>query len=99
MSEDASLGDISREETIFNAAVHLQDPAQRAIYLDMACANDPQLRARIDNLLGADERETLLVKPLLKQSAKYGAPAPPARSVLAEGDSQALGTHVGRSKL
>ena len=38
---------------IFNAAAELQDPAERAAYLDEACGDDLQLRAEIEELLEA----------------------------------------------
>jgi serine/threonine protein kinase/tetratricopeptide (TPR) repeat protein len=43
-------------ESVFAAAVALADPAERAAYLDQACANNPALRARIDALLRAHDR-------------------------------------------
>src|SRR5262249_14577280 len=45
------------EREIFIAALHKKDPAARADYLGKACADDPELRARIEQLL--DEQEQL----------------------------------------
>jgi serine/threonine protein kinase len=39
------------EETIFLAALDMDDPARRASYLDEACAGNPALRQRIEALL------------------------------------------------
>jgi WD40 repeat protein/serine/threonine protein kinase/tetratricopeptide (TPR) repeat protein len=39
------------ERDIFNAALAIDDPAQRAAYLDRACAGDPRLREHLDGLL------------------------------------------------
>src|SRR5690349_14080772 len=41
------------EETVFNEAV-AKDPADRAAYLDLACAGDPGLRAAVEALLRAN---------------------------------------------
>ncbi len=43
-----------REETIFAAARETTDPAKRAVYLEVACAGDVELRRRIERLLEAD---------------------------------------------
>jgi serine/threonine protein kinase/Flp pilus assembly protein TadD len=40
-----------REETIFIEALDKEDPAERAAFLDQACAGDPALRERIEKLL------------------------------------------------
>jgi len=50
-----------REETVFEAAVQLP-PEQRAEYLDETCADDLELRQRVESLLGALERATGLLK-------------------------------------
>jgi serine/threonine protein kinase/WD40 repeat protein len=41
--------------SIFDAAVELEDAAQRAAYLDAACGPDPQLRAAVEELLRHDD--------------------------------------------
>ena len=41
------------EETIFDAAMELSDPADRAVYLDSACRGDVALRRRVEALLQA----------------------------------------------
>ncbi|MDA1273017.1 MAG: serine/threonine-protein kinase [Verrucomicrobia bacterium] len=43
----------SQEELLFDAARKLTDPAQRKAFLDAACANHPQMRQRIEDLLAA----------------------------------------------
>jgi eukaryotic-like serine/threonine-protein kinase len=40
-----------RERELFEAAVELHDPRERARYLDQACAGDAAIRARVDALL------------------------------------------------
>src|SRR5262249_44203229 len=44
------------ELTIFNEALERDDPAARSAYLDEACAGDPALRARVEELLRSHER-------------------------------------------
>jgi serine/threonine protein kinase/tetratricopeptide (TPR) repeat protein len=42
------------EREIFEAALSIDDPAQRAAYLDRACAGQPGLREHLDGLLSMD---------------------------------------------
>jgi serine/threonine protein kinase len=42
---------ISREKTVFYAALDVADPAQRRQFLDQACASDVELRAAVEELL------------------------------------------------
>ena len=52
------------ERDVFTAARELADPAARAAYLDRACADDPGLRARVEELLRAHDRpDSLLDRP------------------------------------
>src|SRR5947208_12758082 len=44
-----------QEETLFDAARKLTDPAQRKAFLDAACADNAELRGRLVNLLSAAE--------------------------------------------
>src|SRR5688500_17881576 len=44
------------ERSIFLAAVDLDNPQERAAYLERACAGDEPLRAQIEELLAAHER-------------------------------------------
>jgi len=41
------------ERSVFLAALDLNDPAARAVYLDETCAADHGLRRRVDDLLAA----------------------------------------------
>ena len=43
------------ERSIFLAALDRPDPAERAAYLDQACAGDPELRRRVEDLLNAHD--------------------------------------------
>jgi serine/threonine protein kinase len=44
------------ERSIFAAALEITDPSQRSAYLDKVCANDTELRQRIESLLSAQEK-------------------------------------------
>jgi serine/threonine-protein kinase len=44
------------EETIFTAARQKPTPAERAAYLDEACAGDAELRKRVETLLSTTAR-------------------------------------------
>jgi serine/threonine protein kinase/WD40 repeat protein len=46
----------NREIEIFNSALEQPTPAERAAYLDGACRDDAELRARIEALIRADEQ-------------------------------------------
>jgi serine/threonine protein kinase/tetratricopeptide (TPR) repeat protein len=53
------------EETIFETALSKTESAERAAYLDAACAGDPELRRRIESLLRSHERASgLLDRPV-----------------------------------
>src|SRR4051794_7652744 len=45
-----------RPMAIFNEALDLTSPSERAAYLDRACAGDPALRARVEALLAVHDR-------------------------------------------
>ncbi|HVK18264.1 MAG TPA: hypothetical protein VM533_15085 [Fimbriiglobus sp.] len=50
------------DESIFAEAVAIPDPAERAAYLDRACAGNPTLRQEVEQLLAAhDQAGTFLV--------------------------------------
>src|SRR5262245_4363186 len=40
-----------REQSVFIEALEKKDPVERAAFLDLACAADPELRPRIERLL------------------------------------------------
>jgi serine/threonine protein kinase/WD40 repeat protein len=49
--------------SIFDAAVELEDPAQRAAYLNAACGPDQQLRAAVEDLLRHDDAAGSFLSP------------------------------------
>src|SRR6266700_46294 len=96
MNASAPRDRITREETIFHAAVELRDPAKRATYLEMACDGDPDLRARLEKMLAADG-DSFFEKPI---------PAPPladaatlAASVSPVAEPVEMSERIGRYKL
>src|SRR5689334_8910221 len=60
------------EETLFHLARE-KPPAERAAFLDQACAGDPALRRRVEVLLRAhDDPASLLDRPALERAAEGG---------------------------
>src|SRR5262249_20731240 len=54
-SDDPAGGRTMKEESLFAAALELPTTADRQAFLDGACAGDPGLRQRVEQLLAADE--------------------------------------------
>ena len=58
--------DPARVRSVFDSAVGIGDPDERAAYLAAACADDHPLRQRVDALLRAnDGRDSVLDGPLV----------------------------------
>jgi eukaryotic-like serine/threonine-protein kinase len=90
------------DETIFAAALQWETPAQRAAYLDEACAGDPDRRRRVEELLRAsDDAGTFLDRPVGQPKPTGPAPKPLAtiQIVLADDPTEAPGAKIGRYKL
>ena len=51
------------EESIFVAALEKPEPAERAAYLEAACAGDSDFRRRVEALLRAHEQSGDLLDP------------------------------------
>src|SRR2546423_14817021 len=80
--------ELSRVETIFNQAMELPAPQERAAFLDGACGGDADLRQRVEALLAAHEgTQDVLRLPYSDRTLE----AP----VFSEGP----GTTIGRYKL
>src|SRR6266498_54398 len=82
----------NREVTVLNAALELR-PAERAAYLDQACAGDAALRKQVEALLQAHEQaEGFLEAPLkglnLQRTVRVTAPL-----------TEKPGDRIGRYKL
>jgi serine/threonine protein kinase/tetratricopeptide (TPR) repeat protein len=97
MNDPASREDLGREETIFNAAVQLRDVSKRAIYLDLACENDPDLRARIEKLLANDVDDDFfaqaLAKPSLLTSTSPDAVAAAPQTINPQPEAERIGRY------
>src|SRR5262245_52499508 len=80
---------MAREETIFNAAIELRDPAKRRAYLDLACENDAALRARMEKMIAAADDTFFDKTPASPSSAELETPA---EAVPVKTESAPLGT-------
>ncbi len=80
------------EESIFEAARQLPLPEQRAAYLDQACAAQPELRRRVEDLLAANDAAGTF---LTDQPA--ARPQPTVKLTLPVEEEP--GTMIGRYKL
>jgi WD40 repeat protein len=59
------------EEMVFAAALERSTPAERAAFLDEACAGDPALRARVEALLGSHAHGgSFLQTPAVQRAAE-----------------------------
>jgi serine/threonine-protein kinase len=76
------------DEPIFDAALEIADPVDRAAYLDRACAGDPALRAEVESLLAAYTAGAVLEAP-----AALPVPARDTTAYLPPAES--AGTEVG----
>ncbi len=64
------------DESLFAAALDRTTPAQRRAFLDEACAGDVQLRARLEQLLAADEQARGILDRTEDAAAFIGAYRP-----------------------
>jgi serine/threonine protein kinase/WD40 repeat protein len=76
------------EREIFDAALAIAEPAQRSVYLDKACADDPALRAHVSGLLQMHGQLGSFLE----------GPKPTARTV-GEPTSEYPGSLIGQYKL
>jgi RIO-like serine/threonine protein kinase len=66
----------SSEEELFEAALQLHDPVERAAYLDRECAGNPTLRAGGESLLAAHEKAgDFIEQPVGGQETVQSSPA------------------------
>ena len=90
------------EETLFAAALEKGTPAERAVFLDEACAGDEPLRRRVAALLQSHDHARFLGTPAAKwesqdwitrQSTINGLPATIERSAPAESPGTVIGPY------
>jgi hypothetical protein len=63
ISAEKDVGETAMtEETLFHEAL-AKPPAERAAFLDTACAGQPELRAAVEALLAAHEDSRRLARP------------------------------------
>ncbi len=101
-----------QEEILFDAARSLTTPAQRKAFLDQACAGDPDLRARVEELLAAEveadqffaEGSSALRSAAVEQERDLSPPA--ANAPLASGSGnlnlsgeEPVGSRIAQYKL
>ncbi len=93
------MTEMSPAEEVFFAALEKATPAERAAYLDKACADNPALRARVEKLLAAHPR----VGDFLEPPAARGDAGPKsgeAKSTVSYAPTAAAGIIVaGKYKL
>src|SRR6516225_9715063 len=98
---------IQREETVFYAALKVEDPVQRKLFLDQACAGDAVLRSAVEELLrtqGEAERFFSDGGSAVKSVATLppppdDGPRPNGSAVADSPLEEKLGTRIGRYKL
>ena len=90
----------NREVALFSAALELP-ASERAAYLDKACADDPALRLRLEDLLRVHEEALpFLANPAPgAQESPVGAEAPDAAKRLPGSPAEKAGDRIGRYKL
>src|SRR5204862_1617684 len=71
------LSERSPMEAIFFAALEMATAAQRAAFLDEACAGDEALRRRVERLLAAHPRAGDFLERPVVEAANVAALAPP----------------------
>jgi hypothetical protein len=77
------------EQSIFIEALEKEDPAERAAFLDRACAYDPALRPRIERLLQHHRRADEVLD----------SPSPWAVAAVARPIAEGPGAVIGPYKL
>jgi len=95
---DARTG---KEQSLFDVALAIENPAARETFLDQSCNGDRQLRSRLAKLLAAHARSERFFSECVSnfsRSAGELRPAPDAVSIYPVTD-EVVGTRVGRYKL
>ncbi len=77
-----------REQSIFTEALEKTTPAERAAYLDQACAGDPVLRERVERLLARHEEAGSFLERLAAQG-----PDVTTEAAIREGPGTIIGSY------
>jgi serine/threonine protein kinase len=75
------------DRDLFIAALDHADPAERAAWLDRACADDPNRRRRLDVLLGAHDQASRFLANPAAAPAVAAAPDDPTRTAHASDET------------
>jgi eukaryotic-like serine/threonine-protein kinase len=92
------MPEMSSAEEIFFAALERATPAERTAYLDIACAGNPALRARVEHLLAAHPRVGGFPEPAATTDESRQQP-PAAKTDFGTPDLLAGTLVVGKYKL
>lgn len=94
-----TMTSLSAIESIFSGALEKATPEEREAFLDEACRQDPELKARVQRLLAAHDKagKSFLEPPAGVVSATIDRPA--AARVLAEHSADLVGSSLGPYKL
>jgi len=102
MITDPKTPSPKRQQEIFLAALEKRDPAERAAYLDAACAGNEALRKRVEELLQEEkDMGTFLENPALSNSSTP-SPVPlqgPTGTVIVPELTEKSGDFIGHYKL
>src|SRR5262245_61981578 len=79
---------VPKAKSLFLAALELSSPAERLAYLDEVCANDVELRRRVEALLDAHSETVGAFDRLAAQAPGMGEPPSPI-----EGPGQCIGPY------
>ncbi len=100
MPSPSPMNQPDSDETIFAAALQWETSAQRAAYLDEACAGNAGLRSRVEGLLRAsDDAKTFLERPVGQPGKLPAVPPATIRLSFTDDPSEAPGARIGRYKL
>ena len=66
----------SQEQSLLEAALRLESESERNTFLDAACANDPGLRRRLDELMHVYEQGLLRKAQALRVAVQRGLREP-----------------------
>lgn len=92
--------DMRNIREIFHEAREIEDPRERAEYLDRACARNPELRPRVEALLDAEARTTgLLDGPAIALPGREDESREPGSADSRETLAESSGTVIGPYKL